>query len=150
MKICGIVQSAKNIKYLNKNCKYIKSPNILIIQLKRFNIKEKFDSNFIGEKDYTLVSYPINDLDLSKYIVGPEKKNAKYDLYGVIQHTGSLNEGHYTAICKNNDNWVTYNDFKLDFTNNPVTNYAYILFYKRKVFEKKKKILLLRMIIKKE
>ena len=118
-----------------------KSPNYLIVQIKRFNIKKKFDSEsiFTGEKNNTFVSYPINDLDLSSYIVGPEKKNTKYDLYGVIQHSGSLNGGHYTAICKNDGNWVTYNDSKLDIADNPVTNNAYILFYKRKNKKKNEK-----------
>ena len=36
---------------------------------------------------------------------------------------------------KNDNNWVIYNDSKLDFIDNPVTNNAYILFYKRKDLE---------------
>ena len=83
------------------------------------------------------MSYPANDLNLSDYIIGPEKdKNNKYDLYGVIQHFGSLNKGHYTALCKNNGNWVSYNDSDLNIVNNPVTKNAYILFYKRNSLEK--------------
>ena len=80
-----------------------KAPNYLIIQIKRFNIKKygSSSSTFSGEKNDTFVSYPITDLNLSDYIVGPEKdKNNIYDLYGVVQHFGSLSGGHYTAICK--------------------------------------------------
>ena len=114
-----------------------KSPIYLIVQIKRFNINKKYgcETIFNGEKNNTFVSYPIKDFNLSEYIVGPEKNNIKYDLYGVIQHFGSLNGGHYTAICKNDNNWVIYNDSKLDFIDNPVTNNAYILFYKRKDLE---------------
>ena len=73
------------------------------MQIKRFNIKKygSSSSTFSGEKNDTFVSYPINDLNLSDYKVGPEKeKNNIYDLYGVVQHFGSLSRGHYTAICK--------------------------------------------------
>jgi len=35
-----------------------------------------------------------------------------YDLYGVVNHYGSLNSGHYTACCYNNDkkSWFDFND----------------------------------------
>ena len=108
-----------------------KAPNYLIIQLKRFKT-EGYSNSFNGEKNNMFVSYPINNLDISNYIVGPDKNNAKYDLYGVIEHTGTLNSGHYKAICKNDDNWILYNDSNFDYyINNPVTENAYILFYKR-------------------
>ena len=115
-----------------------KSPNYLIIQIKRFNIKKNSTSSstFNGEKNNAYVKYPIEDFDLSEYIVGPEKDNSKYDLYGVVQHFGSLNGGHYTAICKNDNIWVSYNDSILDFCENPVTQNAYILFYVKKDLEK--------------
>ena len=117
-----------------------KSPYYLIIQLKRFNVKKNIlqESTFTGEKKNNYIIYPINNLDMSKYIVGPEKDKAKYDLYGVIQHFGGLSGGHYTAICKNDNNWVSYNDSSLDFVQNPVTQNAYILFYIRKDLENKR------------
>ena len=79
-----------------------------------------------------ILLFPVKDLDLGKYIVGPDKSNSKYDLYGVIQHFGSLNGGHYTAMCKNQENWVDYNDSRIDFVkgNNPISQNAYILFYR--------------------
>ena len=113
-----------------------KAPRYLIVQLKRFNVKKSYDGNetFSGEKNNTFVNYPVKDLDLTKYIVGPDKSNSKYDLYGIIQHFGSLNGGHYTAMCKNQGNWVDYNDSRLEFVkdNNPISQNAYILFYKSK------------------
>ena len=111
-----------------------KPPNYLIIQLKRFNIKKKYgcNSTFTGEKNNTYVTYPLNNLDLSKYIVGPEKNKGIYDLYGIIQHFGSLNGGHYTAICYNDGSWFEYNDSSLSLAEQPINQNAYILFYKRK------------------
>ena len=40
-----------------------------------------------------------------------------------------MNGGHYTAICKNQGNWVNYNDSSISIENDPVTRNAYILFY---------------------
>ena len=64
-------------------------PQILIIQLKRFNNNKKVN-NFID--------YPLFDLDLNEYIKS-EERVPKYDLCGVINHFGSLDFGHYTAFC---------------------------------------------------
>jgi len=44
------------------------------------------------------VSYPINNLSISNYIVSSDKNNIKYDLYGVIEHSDTLNSGHYKVI----------------------------------------------------
>ena len=109
-----------------------KPPNYLIILLKRYNFKKNSGNTYSGEKNNTFVSYPTDNLDIKEYIVGPEKDKAIYDLYGVIEHYGSLNSGHYTAICKNDGNWVSYNDSIIDIVKNPVTKNAYVLFYKMK------------------
>jgi len=112
-----------------KKLQIYKAPNYLIIQLKRFKNESNNDS-FNGEKNTTFVSYPTN-LDITNYIVGQNKNEVKYNLYGVIEHTGTLNSGHYKAICKNDDKWISYNDSTFEVINNPVTVNAYILFYQR-------------------
>ena len=109
-----------------------KPPNYLIILIKRYNINKEFGERITGEKNNTFISYPVNNFDISEYIVGPEKEKAKYDLYGVIEHYGTLNQGHYTAICKNDGNWVSYNDSICSIVKSPVTKNAYVLFYKMK------------------
>lgn len=62
-----------------------------------------------------------------------ESSNCTYDLYSVINHSGTLNRGHYTSICKNKDdhNWYCYNDSTVNQinTNQIITNEAYVLFY---------------------
>jgi uncharacterized UBP type Zn finger protein len=122
-------KSKKHLKSKRKLQIY-KAPNYLIIQLKRFKT-EGYNNSFNGEKNNMFVSYPIHNLDISNYIVGPDKNNVKYDLYCVIEHHGTLNSGHYKAICKNDDKWILYNDSTFEEINNPVTENAYILFYKR-------------------
>ena len=63
-----------------------------------------------------------------------------YDLYAVINHTGSLNFGHYYANCLNNNQWYEYNDSnvmpinEIQLHNEMSAGNPYILFYKRKNF----------------
>ena len=107
-----------------------KMPKYLIIQLKKFENKANF-FNYVNEKKKDVyIKYPITNLNLSDFIENEEQKKYRYDLYAVIQHHGTINEEHYTAIININDNWVVYNDSKLYGISNPVTNDAYILFYK--------------------
>jgi len=59
-----------------------------------------------------------------------------YDLYGVSNHFGSLNGGHYTAYVKNfsNDNWYNMNDSSCSQMSGSkselITSAAYLLFYR--------------------
>ena len=107
-----------------------KPPHYLIFLLKRYDFKKNYGNTFYGEKNNNFVLYPIKDFDIREYIVGPEKNKAIYDLYGVIEHYGSMNQGHYTAICKNNNKWINYNDSSLEIAKNPISKNAYVLFYK--------------------
>ena len=74
-------------------------------------------------------------MDLSEYVLGPEKKKSKYDLYAVCRHFGSCDSGHYTALCQNIDNkWYQYNDSIVnEIDENEInTAEAYVLFFRRK------------------
>jgi len=59
-----------------------------------------------------------------------------YDLYGIINHYGSLHFGHYISIVKNlSDNkWYKYDDsIKTEISEDSISkDFAYILFYIRK------------------
>ena len=104
-------------------------PKIMIICFKRF-IK---DSSYGWDKNDDEVEFPINDLDMKEFVIGPDKEHSKYDLFAVSQHYGSTGGGHYTAICKNDGKWFSYNDSSCHETseNNIVTSAAYVLFYRR-------------------
>jgi hypothetical protein len=103
-------------------------PNILVIDLKRFN------SN--GQKKQTLVSYPLDNLDLSKYIVGYKKDRYIYELYGVCNHSGNVLGGHYTCYIKNaNNKWYHFNDTSVSevgINESIISTKAYCLFYRKK------------------
>ena len=120
-----------------KTLEIYRAPKYLIIQFKRFKIKT--NSTITGwlsnKKITTFVDYPINNLDIRKYVIGPEKEKAIYDLYGIVEHFGSLSSGHYIALCKNLGRWIEYDDEALRLAEKIVNNNAYLLFYKRREIE---------------
>ena len=105
-------------------------PKLLIICIKRFS-----KSGYGYDKNNILIEFPIENLDMGKYICGPDKAYSKYDLFAVSQHYGGTGGGHYTAVCKNIDgNWYSYNDSSVSLTSasSAVSSAAYVLFYRRK------------------
>ena len=96
-----------------KKLEIFRPPPILIVQLKRF----KFSSTF-RNKLTTLVEFPLYNLDLSTFVTDQQKFleeqgiNLKYDLYGIVNHYGSLSFGHYVSIVKNleENKWYKYDD----------------------------------------
>lgn len=103
-------------------------PNILTIDLKRFN--NRFQKNQI------YVTFPLDDLDLSQYVIGYKKQEFKYELYGVCNHSGGVMGGHYTSYVKNaNGKWYHFNDTsvtELGMNETVITPKAYVLFYRKK------------------
>ena len=126
--------NCKKLQKSKQKLEIYKPPIYLIILLKRYGLK-KNSNNFYGEKNNTFVTYPIKNFDIREYIEGPEKNKAIYDLYGVIEHYGTVSQGHYTAICKNDNKWICYNDSNIETTNDPVSKKAYILFYKMQSYQ---------------
>jgi ubiquitin C-terminal hydrolase len=105
-----------------------------IIQLKRF------DNN--GNKLTNFVDFPIDQLDLTKYVcpIKSDPNNYIYSLYAINYHAGNMQTGHYWSSVKNSDNnWYIFNDGNIsrynsngDLKTQLVTSDAYILFYYRK------------------
>ncbi|CAB4022989.1 Ubiquitin carboxyl-terminal hydrolase 8, partial [Paramuricea clavata] len=85
-----------------------KLPPILIVHFNRF--KRDFDGSWL-EKRQTNVHFPSTNLDLSKFVLGPNK-SLRYNLYGVSNHYGSMQSGHYTAFCKStyDRKWYKFDD----------------------------------------
>lgn len=108
-----------------KSLKVWKFPNILIVHLKRFNNNKKKINSFID--------VPINNLDLRKYCIGYDKNKSIYTLYGICNHIGTQNSGHYYSYCNFNNNWVKFDDTsvtKID-DDKIITKNAYLLFFKK-------------------
>jgi len=111
-----------------KSISFWSLPQILVIDIKRFNTTMK--------KNQVMIDFPLENLDLSKYIIGYDKSSYIYDLYGVCNHSGSLLGGHYTAFVKNmNDKWYHYNDTtvsEVKIAEQIKTPKAYCFFYRKR------------------
>ncbi len=107
-------------------------PNVLIISLKRFAYDQRTHRM---RKVNNLVGYPMT-LDISKYnpITPLDAKPATYRLISTVNHSGTLDFGHYYSYIKSDDHWYLANDTRMSnideshVLNNPS---AYILFYER-------------------
>ena len=96
----------KEHRQASKRFQIWKSPDILIIHLKRFTTQGR-----LRDKLDALVNFPIESLDLSERVLAPEKdESLVYDLFAVDNHYGGLGGGHYTAFAKNSsdDMWYQY------------------------------------------
>jgi ubiquitin carboxyl-terminal hydrolase 2 len=120
-------EKTKQKQDVEKYITFFSLPDILIIDFKRFNFEMK--------KNNILIDFPLENLDLSKYIIGYDKHTYIYELYGVCNHSGSTIGGHYTAYVKNaNEKWYHFNDTQVSEIKqtNIVSNKAYCLFYRKK------------------
>lgn len=115
---------------VNRGIIFWSLPNILIIDLKRW------DTN--GRKISRLVTAPLNSMDLSAYVKGYNSASYVYDLYGVCNHMGAAQFGHYTSYIKNaNGKWYEFNDTNIREINenNVITPFSYCFFYRKKITE---------------
>uniref|UniRef100_A0A2K6M4F9 Ubiquitin carboxyl-terminal hydrolase 8 n=1 Tax=Rhinopithecus bieti TaxID=61621 RepID=A0A2K6M4F9_RHIBE len=87
----------------------------------------------VETKLQTSVDFPLENLDLSQYVIGPKNNLKKYNLFSVSNHYGGLDGGHYTAYCKNaaRQRWFKFDDHEVsDISVSSVkSSAAYILFY---------------------
>jgi len=112
---------------VNKNLIFWSLPEILIIDLKRWDFFNEY------KKNNTYVDIPINDFNMNKYSYN--NKFELYDLYGICNHIGDINGGHYTAYIKNaNTKWYIFDDNIVNIISESdiLSNNAYCLFYRKK------------------
>ena len=115
-----------------KNMIFWNFPNVLVIDIKRFTATNR--------KNQILVDFPLENLNLSKYVIGYNKDSFVYDLYGVCNHSGSVMGGHYTSFVKNaNGKWYHFNDnnvAEVGLAQQIVTPKAYCFFYRKREINK--------------
>ena len=121
-----------NKKY-SKKFEIYKPPLYLIAHFKRFSNKNK--GNKISIIKNSIPIYYNEILNLKDFIINQKNENYLYDLYGVIINIESSsiifnNKYHNKAFCKNQGNWISYDDEKIDKINTPYDKDAYLLFYK--------------------
>ena len=112
-----------------KQLELFRLPRYLLLELKRFRGQSGF---FFNSKNSTNVKFPLENLNLNKYLVGPKNMDYIYDLISVSQHYGASFGGHYTSVCKKGNVWFKFDDESVDKigADNIVNPYAYILIYK--------------------
>jgi ubiquitin carboxyl-terminal hydrolase 8 len=110
-----------------------KLPPLLIIHFKRFKYQGVW-----RDKITTNIDFPIENLKLDKYILNGEARSQlknTYRLYAISNHSGTLDGGHYTAMCRNYElnRWLKFDDTDVKEVNTTsiISPLAYILFYTR-------------------
>ncbi|KAM9423971.1 LOW QUALITY PROTEIN: ubiquitin carboxyl-terminal hydrolase 8 [Salvelinus alpinus] len=105
-----------------------KVPPIILVHLKRFSYEGRWK-----QKLQTAVDFPLENLDLSQYVIGPRASLKRYNLFGVSNHYGGLDGGHYTAYCKNamKQRWYKFDDHEVSeiSTSTVKSSAAYIFFF---------------------
>jgi len=112
----------------SKEITFFSLPDVLVIDFKRF-------TNLL-RKNNSLITFPLDNMDLSDYVLDTNNETYNYECYGICNHSGSPNGGHYTAFVKNaNESWYHFNDTNVGKVENKeviITPLAYCLFYRRK------------------
>lgn len=90
-----------------------------------------------GQKIDATVQFPLEGLDMSKYVKSNNGESMIYDCYAVSNHYGSMGFGHYTAYAKNplTNKWYEFDDSRVSAMEDPsnvISNAAYNLFYRRR------------------
>jgi len=104
-------------------------PDVLVLQLKRFEVRGGLRRKLAGAVDC-----PIEGLDLSEFCLSPDPDGSLYDLQAVSNHYGSAHGGHYTACSRVGGDWYECDDqhVRRVTAESVVTPAAYVLIYARR------------------
>lgn len=107
-------------------------PEILFIIFKRFS----YDKNRMTKNNVN-ITYPIKNLQITKYINEYNQKNFVYDLKSVVHHYGNYDGGHYISFCATDDytTWNRFDDSRISLVKSVeefMTSNSYILMYERR------------------
>lgn len=79
------------------------------------------------------------DIEKEMTVESAQRRTGTYDLYGIVNHYGSIYGGHYTADIrdltnKQEENWFECNDSHVEAIEDPVLQSptAFMLFYWRR------------------
>lgn len=113
-----------------KHLRVFRCPKILVLHLKRFS----WQNGLTQQKLTFPVGIP-TELSLKAVMSSDAVGDApQYRLYGIVNHSGTISGGHYTAMSRNSGDgqWYSFNDraVKAEPAGSPaVSEAAYILFY---------------------
>ncbi|KID78414.1 ubiquitin carboxyl-terminal hydrolase, partial [Metarhizium brunneum ARSEF 3297] len=130
---CSSTQQAKRYTSIKR------LPNVLSVQLKRFEYKQGRHDRAASKIDYT-VQFPLQ-LSMLPYTNRVRSRDNReslelerscmYDLLSVIVHVGEIETGHYVSYCRVGDQWFKFNDHKVELAtiSEVLGAQAYLLFY---------------------
>lgn len=129
-----------SLQEAQKRMKIKKSPQILVIHLKRFKYMEQLSR-------YKKLSYRVVfPLELKLSSSDAKDSDAEYSLFAVVVHVGSgPNHGHYVSLVKSHNHWLFFDDENVEMIDESAvqtifgsaqeyssnTDHGYILFYER-------------------
>lgn len=131
-KCCSLQEAQKRMKIK-------KTPQILVIHLKRFKYMEQLGR--YKKLSYRVV-FPL-ELKLNNTV---ENSDSEYSLFAVVVHVGSgPNHGHYVSLVKSHNHWLFFDDENVEMVDESAvqtsfgsaqeyssnTDHGYILFYER-------------------
>jgi ubiquitin C-terminal hydrolase len=124
----------KRKQIFNRTIDIWKLAPFLMLTLSRFS----FDYRAVARKVTTFVDYPSETLPVEELVAreAPLEEFTDYELYAVIEHEGTVNRGHYTALVKTENGWISANDarvVRIVDESNVVNRNAYMLFYRWRV-----------------
>ncbi|GAB5357577.1 hypothetical protein AAMO2058_000386300 [Amorphochlora amoebiformis] len=132
-------RSCKKRIRATKGMRIWRLPKVLIVHLNRFRQLARS-----GQKVTEMVKFPMDlsvkewTRDISENKTGIDN-DERYDLFAVLNHTGGLHSGHYTAMVRHkigdNYGWFQFNDAKVSKLTHKaqlVNKDAYILCYLRR------------------
>ena len=127
-------EKCKKKTLFKKTLEIERLPKYLVLVLKRFKYTL---TNTI--KIQNLINFPIEELPLQNY-VSQKNINYKYSLFGVINHIGSLEGGHYYSTFNINNKFIEFDDSQVFEKRGGIeTNKVYMLIYESKQAERKDK-----------
>jgi hypothetical protein len=127
-------EKCKKKTLFKKHLEIEKLPRYLVITLKRFKYNLANTT-----KIQNLIKFPLEDLDLQNYI-SHKNINNKYKLFGIINHSGTLEYGHYTSSFNINGTWVLFDDSRVNEINGEIeSNKVYMLIYQSMKLDRKEK-----------
>ncbi|EDO42651.1 predicted protein [Nematostella vectensis] len=101
-----------------------KLPIVVCFHLKRFEHSKK------SKKISTYIPFP-QELDMAPFL------SSKYSLFAVVNHSGTLEVGHYTAFIRQQNNWFKCDDAWITKAtiDDVLQSEGYLLFYHRVVLD---------------
>ncbi|KAI6654557.1 Ubiquitin carboxyl-terminal hydrolase 33 isoform X2 [Oopsacas minuta] len=101
-------ESCRKLRNSIKFSRIHKLPEILCIHFKRF----RHDGYWASSKISRYISFPLNSLDLTPYMVKGTRTPGPYNLLSAVCHIGGVGGGHYVTYTHNDisKHWYLFDD----------------------------------------